>query len=353
MACFMTLSSHADGPPYPPSEAILHIRWRWATHGFAAPGSDLWPVTPMADGSHFAAWGDGGGFGGSDTDGRVALGFASIVGGPPDLHGMNLNGGKNPLHPASFPKKGKTSGIAAVDGRLYAFVNMQDHPWPGVTHRLFRSDTGGASWTSAGVDFPPGEGRFHPAKFVNFGPDYSGLPESLGGFVYLCGPREKVRESEPGRLFLARVRRNQLERRGAYEWFCGASDDGSVLWATDFASAGPIFEDSRGVTPGAISFVPGLNRFLLATFHTGPGQLGIFEASALWGPWRTIEYVDEWGGMGREGEGLSCEFPRAWMSADGRRLWCLFSVYGPGAKAGVAAHDRLNWVEADLVVAPH
>jgi hypothetical protein len=36
------------------------------------------------------------------------------------------------------------------------------------------------------------------------------------------------------------------------------------------------------------------------------------------------------------------------MSADGLTMWCIFSVYGKGARQGVNAHDRFNLVKATL-----
>src|SRR5262245_28525778 len=97
--------------PYPPSPLIERITWHWQTHRTAAGGSDLWPVTWGADDNLYAAWGDGGGFGGTDQEGRVALGIARIDGSPEQFLGVNVNGGKNPRHPASFAKQGKTGGI--------------------------------------------------------------------------------------------------------------------------------------------------------------------------------------------------------------------------------------------------
>jgi hypothetical protein len=59
-------------------------------------------------------------------------------------------------------------------------------------------------------------------------------------------------------------------------------------------------------------------------------------------------YYDDWGNMGRAGEGLGCEFPSKWMSPDGLTLWTVFAVYGDGAKLGINAHDRFNLVKATL-----
>ena len=58
----------------------------------------------------------------------------------------------------------------------------------------------------------------------------------------------------------------------------------------------------------------------------------------------------DWGEMGETGEGLSCEFPAKWISADGLMLWSVFSVYGEGGKQGINAHDKFNLVKTTLGV---
>jgi len=339
-------------PPYHHSSVILDIVWDWKTYVTAAPGSDLWPVAWAQDDHLYAAWGDGGGFGGTDSDGRVALGIARIQGMPEDWHGINVNGGKNPEHAASFPRKGKTTGLASVDGVLYATVNLENGTWPDVDHALEWSTNNGASWARAEWLFPKGSGNFQPAKFVAFGKDYTGLPEPLAGYVYLCGPRQSADPGSGNRLYLARVPRDRLREQAAYEFFQRRDADGAGIWVANSAQAQPVFVDPNGVTPGAIVYDPGLKRFLLTCFHVGPGQLGVFDAPSLWGPWTTVAYYEDWGQMGTEGEGLTCGFPQKWMSADGLTLWSVFSVYGDGAKKGISAHNRFNLMKATLLLAP-
>jgi hypothetical protein len=116
----------AAASPYPPSPVIAGLTWDWKTRRTAAPGSDLWPVTWAADDHLYTAWGDGGGFGGTDQNGRVSLGFARIEGPPERFAGVNANGGKDPEHPASFPRHGKVGGMLAVGNRLYAWLNAQN-----------------------------------------------------------------------------------------------------------------------------------------------------------------------------------------------------------------------------------
>jgi hypothetical protein len=334
--------------PYPPSPVVQEFIWHWDTYRTAAAGSDLWPVTWGPDGHLYAAWGDGGGFGGSDSDGRVSLGFARIENGPADFRGSNVNGGKSPEHPASFPRKGKTAGILFVDGTLYASINLQDGRWPDVDHVLAWSTNLGATWARAEWRFPKGQGNFQPARFLNFGQDYTGVPPGLAGFVYLYGPRQPVHAGEEAELYLARVPKNQLGVLSAYEFFQASGAAGEPRWTRDPTRMRPVFRDANGVALAGVLYLPTLKRYLLTSFHTGPGQLGVFDAPEPWGPWTTVSYCEHWGSMGAAGEGLTCDFPQKWMSPDGLTLWSIFSVYGPGAKTGIKAHDRFNLVKATL-----
>lgn len=334
--------------PYPASSLFREIAWHWETHRTAAPGSDLWPITWGPDGNLYAAWGDGGGFGGSDSDGRVALGFARIEGGPLDFRGVNVNGGKNPENPASFPDKGKTAGILYVDGKIFALINLQDGAWPAVTHVLAWSTNAGATWIKANWVFTKGVGLFQPAKFLNFGPNYTRVPEHLDGFVYMLGPKQPAQGHEPTEILLARVPKDQLLNRESYQFFAGHGRDDQPLWNTEASTVKAIFKDPNGTTTPTLAWDAPLRRFLLTSFHTGPGQLGMFEGPQPWGPWRTVAYYEHWGQMGCKGEGLTCDFPQKWMSADGLTLWSVFSAYGPGAKVGIQGHDRFNVVQAVL-----
>jgi hypothetical protein len=344
----MSAPSFSAEPPYPHSPVIESMVWHWDTYTTAAPGSDLWPTAWGPDDHLYAAWGDGGGFGGSDSDGRVAMGFARIEGEPEHWRGFNVNGGKDPEHPASFPRKGKTTGIAFIDGILYATINLQDGPWPKVSHALAWSTDKGATWTKADWLFAKGVENFQPANFLAFGKDYAAVPGPLVGYVYLYGPKLSADWRRRNRLYLVRAPRNKLREQAAYEFFQGVNAAGTPTWVADSALAQPVFTDPNGASPGAAVYDPGLKRFLLTCFHVGPGQLGMFDAPNPWGPWTTVAYYEDWGNMGAEGEGLTCGFPQKWMSADGLTLWSIFSVYGAGAKLGINAHDKFNLVKATL-----
>jgi hypothetical protein len=203
-----------------------------------------------------------------------------------------VNGGKNPEHPAMFPKKGKTSGLLFLEGTLYATINLQDGNWPNVTHVLEWSKDNGATWTKADWTFPRGVGHFQPARFLNFGKDYTGIPAGREGYVYIYGQRQPESGRNGNKLYMMRAPLGSFcEGRGA-ETF-------QALDADDKLTSG--FEDTNGVAIGGIVYNPGIKRFILTCFHCGPGQLGLFEAPTPFGPWSTIAYYENWGGMGNQG----------------------------------------------------
>lgn len=333
------------GPPYPPSAVLADITWHWDSLRTAAPGSDLWPVTWAEDGDIYTAWGDGGGFGGNDSDGRVALGFARISGTPDDYRAANVNGGKGALFPASFPRAGKAEALAAVGPTLYAWVNLQDGPWPDVNYALAWSANRGASWALCPWRFERGAGRLKPGAFLNFGRAYTGVPRPLAGYVYFYASPQGNRKD----IFLGRVAVQQVRDQTAYRFFAGL-DGRRPRWSHQAEDAVSVFHDEHDMGDTAsVVYMPALKRYLLTTFHQGPGQLGVFDAPDPWGPWTTVAYYEDWGGMGARGVGLTCSFPAKWMSPDGRNVWCVFSAYGDGAQQGIRAHDRFNLVRATLV----
>ena len=335
---------NAAKPPYPPSPVIAGLTWDWTTYRTAAPGSDLWPVAWGADDYLYTAWGDGGGFDGTDQDGRTAFGFARIEGPPEKFVGVNINGGKNAAHRASFPEHGKVGGMLAVGDRLYAWLNTQNGKWPDVDQALIWSDDRAATWKRSTWVFPKGRGNLKPATFLNFGKGYTGIPHDLRGYVYFYGQRQGEAES----TYLGRAPQDRLNDRSTYEFLSGI-DEETPHWSSDPSKARPVFTDGHGTGDLAgVVYAPGLKRYLLTSFHKGPGQLGVFDGPNPWGPWTIIAYEERWGGMEAEGEGLTCSFPQKWMSADGRTLWCIFSAYGKGAKQGIDGHDKFNLVKAAL-----
>ena len=90
-----------------------------------------------------------------------------------------------------------------------------------------------------------------------------------------------------------------------------------------------------------------LGRYLLVTFHgSSTGQIGLFESAAPWGPWSTVAYYDDWGGLNEwAGEGNGLTLPAKWISDDGRTLWAVFSGVANG-------FDSFNVARAVLTTRP-
>ena len=337
-ACAAVLTtSQSSSTSYPPSTAIKSITWDRDTLESASPGSDLWPVTWGPDGNIYTSWGDGGGFGGTNSDGRVSMGFARIEGPPENYTGININGGKNCTNPASFPSKGKTSGIVFVDGVLYAWLNRQDGPWPDVNESLIWSNDRGATWKQSSWKWPSGPGNFKATTFLQFGKDYAGARDD---YVYFYG-RDEIPSAKGTRGFMGRVHRTKLKSRDAYEFFAGFDVDRGPIWSRDVNKRKPHFTDAAGVEGIQVVYDVPIKRYLLTVHRGDQGTLGVFDAPEPWGPWTTVAYYDNWlklKGTGLKRDMLDINIPTKWISADGSTLWAVFS----------GGQDRFNMIRATL-----
>ena len=310
-------------PPYAPSPVIRDIAWDFASLVRVAPGSDLWPITWAADDNLYTSFGDGGGFGGTNSDGRVSLGFARISGFPPDFTGRNVWGGKDALAQPTF--RGKSAGMLSVGGTLYAWVNMQNALRPDM--RLASSQDLGRSWELSEWRFPGRVGAFYPTTFLNFGRDYAGARD---GFVYAYGKRWSAgRDPFAGNdSYLVRVPREMLNEPGAYEFFTGLAGDCTPQWTSDIAEAAPVLSDPNEIDPPNVVFSFALGRYIATTAREQQVQkLTILDAPEPWGPWTVVSRHESWGNFG-PGASLVFALSTKWMSADGTTVWMVFSSVG-------------------------
>jgi hypothetical protein len=340
--------------PYPPSPLIREVRLDWSTHQRAAPGSDNWPVT-WADNDHqYAAWGDGGGFGGTNQVGRVSLGVARIEGPWDQHHGHNVWGGHEPENPATF--KGKSYGIICVGGVLHMWVGLfQPANDPFKEVRLAVSSDHGATWKLADWSLTKLQGVMLPT-ICQFGKDYAGARDD---YVYHYLIRYQAEEGpddypdktpwlvvqRPGAVDLARVPAGRIMEREAYEFFTGMDGDGSPTWSPDLPQRRPVFEDPNGVGWNvSVGYNAGLQRYLLCTEHTEThrGKLGIFDAPEPWGPWTTVAYHDAWGDGHVPLNTFYWNFSNKWLTADGRHFSLIFT--------GRKENDSWNVVRGEFIL---
>jgi hypothetical protein len=326
-----------------PSEVIDGIRIDWSTHKQQAPGSDNWPLTWADDGHQYTSFGDGGGFGGTNQDGRVSLGVARLEGDSANFKGVNIWGGKDARNPAQFD--GKSYGIISIDGVLYIWVSPGSNASNYKEARLAVSKDHGATWTKVDWAFTQADKIILPT-FLQFGQDYDGARD---GYVYSYSIRlqnaSELSVQKPGIIDLMRVPKGQVTDRSAYEFFRGLDQGGSPSWTKDLNERRPVFENPDGVGWNAsVTYNSGLERYLLMTEHsqTMRGNLGIFDAPEPWGPWTTVHYEK---GFGKDHIGQSTfywVFSNKWFSNGGLEFVMIFT--------GVGSNDSFNFVRGRFIL---
>lgn len=147
-------------PPYPPSLVIQRVSFDFGSRDRRAPGSDNWPITWADDNHQYTTWGDGGGFEGTDSDGRVSLGVARVEGTSDNYRGRNIWGGQHAENPAQF--EGKSYGILSVGDILYLWVSPGSDTDNYREARLCYSTNHGGSWAPADWAFTQSDGFVLP-----------------------------------------------------------------------------------------------------------------------------------------------------------------------------------------------
>ncbi|WP_145276157.1 serine hydrolase [Tautonia plasticadhaerens] len=314
-ASVQTAPPRADAP-YPPSERIVGVDWAPAREIVRlAPGSDNWPTTWADDDALYTAYGDGRGFRPFVPE-KLSLGLARVEGPPDAPVGDNL---RSPSleRTGDGPRGAKASGILMVDGVLYLLARNLDDA------QVARSTDRGASWTWADWRFTDG---FGCPTFLNFGRDYAGARDE---FIYVYSPDAETAYEPADRLVLARVPRDAVFERDAYEFFSWLDGEGSPTWSRAPADRAAAFENPGRVYRSTVSFNPAIGRYLLC--QTLPdedtdairfsGGFGIYEAPEPWGPWRTVFYTERWD----VGPGETQVLPTKWMGDDGQTAHLVFS----------------------------
>lgn len=312
-------------PAYPPSPVIGGLAYDDRGARIEAPGSDIWPITWADDDNLYTAWGDGGGFGGNNEAGRVSLGIGVIRGTRDNYRGFNLAGGVDAPHPEPFP--GKSEGILAIGPALYLWRDG-DGSSPGYFKfiELHRSDDRGVTWKKTGVrfakgegDFPEGDAGIFAPAFCQFGQAYAGARDR---YVYVYAPDSidpgHWRVRVPGRINLLRVDQARIEDKAAYEFFAGTDAAGQPRWTSRIAERQPVWRDDvNGTHRIAVSYNPGLRRYLLTTIAIDrSGWMSVYDAPEPWGPWthvQTEHNPERWGRLT-----IIFTFVNKWLSADGR-----------------------------------
>jgi hypothetical protein len=305
------------GAPCPPSDIVREIEWSPAkTVIRKAEGSDNWPITWADDDNLYTAYGDGWGFE-PKVDRKLSLGLARIGGGPQDFTGVNIRsetGEKTGQGEAGL----KASGMLCVDGVLYMLARNAGNS------QLAWSQDHGRTWDWCDWCF---ETSFGAPAFLNFGRDYAGARDY---FVYIYSHDQDSAYKPADRMVLARVPKDRIRERQAYEFLEGRDAKGKPLWSADIRDRGAVFVNPGRCYRSGVSYNAGLKRYLWCQIlpeskdERGPryqGGFGVYEAPEPWGPWRTAFYTEAWD----IGPGETSSLPTKWMSEDGRTCHLVFS----------------------------
>lgn len=299
--------------PYPNSPVIERVVWDAPEEMIRlAEGSDNWPLTWADDGALYGAYGDGWGFEPRVPE-KLSLGLVRVEGSPPEIRGENVRSATGEQIGDGAAGK-KASGMLMVDGVLYMWVRNADNA------QLAWSGDHGRTWTWADWRFTT---SFGAPTFLNFGRNYDGARDE---FVYVYSHDAETAYDAADRMVLARVPKDRITDRAAYEFFAARDEEGNPLWTPDVGERGAVFEYPGHCYRSGITYNAGLNRYLWVQPIAGDnlrfeGGFGIYDAPEPWGPWTTVFYTEDWD----VGPGETMSIPTKWMRADGTAAYLVSS----------------------------
>ena len=310
---FNPIMESVNNPPYPKSRFITGAEFApSSTIVRKAPGSDNWPLTWGNDDALYTAYGDGWGFE-PRTDIKLSLGIAKITGSAENFRGSNIRTPSGER--VGQGKRGaKAGGMLMVNGILYMLVRNTGNS------QIAWSQDYGRTWQWCDWQF---ETSFGCPTFLNFGKNYRGARDD---FVYIYSHDASSAYKPSDRMVLARVAKDRIRERDAYEFFTGFNADGQPEWSVDIRRRGAVFQHPARCYRSGISYNPFLKRYLWCQIIPGndtrhDGGFGIYEAPEPWGPWSTVFFTRKWD----VGPGESCSLPTKWISEDGKTCYLVFS----------------------------
>lgn len=331
---------------------------------------DLWPSCWADDDNLYVANGDGWGFGPKEDDADIVV---SRVFGTPEtgLTGEMVSRGEAVANVWAKGYNRKPTGMLALDGNgdgrdeLYLAVqNLNAQPCPACFNdapsaTISMSLDHGRTWRKTDAPMFTGH-KFTTIFFLDFGK--SGEHARVLGpegarYAYAYGldynwrsPTDPTRP-RPTDLWLARVPKDRIQDRAAWEFFAGAGADGAPRWDADIDRRRAVLHDERVVYPklsgggrpegdvatsvgvisqGSVVYNAPLKRYIYSSWTWYTWEF--YEAPTPWGPWRLFMHKD-WGAGPFFGEsddpacpgpnegGYTTTIPSKFISADGRTMW--------------------------------
>ena len=351
-------AQHPTTKRFPLSQRFSGLEWLTESSRYPGTNSDMHWATWTADGTIYTVDDDGTNFGSPWS-------FAQLMrvdGTPPDHTVSLVTQFPELVRGPSLRCQRYVDGALAIGDRIYVAAYDYDFDVPGFEDdfnivnlvsphggvaALMLSDVGGHTWSNvpAAEDGPDtyflGE-RFAGLAFVTFGPGYSGVPESLGDYVYAIS---NDRNWETGdNIFLARAPRDSVSDRSTWEFFAshgeGSSEIAHPEWSREESAARPILRDPGRVGHPTMTYVAAIDRFLL-TYGTDSvphtlstpkeealaswdkrAELMVLEGPTPWGPWSLVHHDPSWEYPHTP---YLPQVPPKWLDEDGYGGWMIFS----------------------------
>lgn len=255
---------------------------------FASDG-DLWLSTWADDNNIYSGWGDGKGpLYDAGENSWVDCGVVKLTGDLPDLTPQTRYR-EDPAPP--LPINDKPSSLLYLDSCLYG----QFHSPLGDARigYLAQSWDYGTTWKRIGFfkegENPPADASpwlrekrspFRCMFFINMGKNYQ---LNSDGYVYALAIGSEWHWMGL-RVFLTRVKKENIANYDRYEYFAGYSKHKSPLWTANQAKARPV-KGPITFGQGSVIYHPGIKRYVFMT------DFDVFDAPHPWGPWT---YAGTW-----------------------------------------------------------
>ena len=220
---------------------------------------DNWHMTWADDDRQIVSLCDGTGFTGMPSENYNSRAYA-IRGNPPDVTFEFLDGYPDLINSWGTADSSRyyCFGILALGSEIYQFLSMPNCPFHEeaprfVGAKLIYSPDYGKNWRnqdgSVPVKWEPWEHRsrdnmlffcepgdaFSLLTVLQMGQNYE---HNKDGFVYIYAPNGST-EGTMNQLVMARVPKDRILDRNAYEFFATLRPDGSAAWSSVIENRGP------------------------------------------------------------------------------------------------------------------
>lgn len=256
-------------------------------------------------------------------------------------------------------------GILALNGFIYHFLSTPNHPFHQSDPRfigvkLIYSPDNGITWKNQdGEDviweiwdkrnknnmlffYEPDE-AFSLLTILQMGKNYEW---NTDGYIYIYSTNGNI-EGKMNQLVMARVLKEQILNKNAYEYFVSRNKNNESNWTTDIKKRGIVHSFPYGwvnKTVHPYSWYPSviynkaLDSYIMVNWGMGcasdglwfgkPSYLGFWKSKHPWGPWTQIYENTAW--MPDENPQERAYQPQIspkWISEDGKMIWLVFTDY--------------------------